>query len=230
MKGKLYSVWLFGVMAVLGVISMPLMPFGPRAVLPSVRLWINSALWGLRLLVGVRVEFRGLEHAPKGAALIAGKHMSMLDTLAPFRVLDFPCFVLKRELLRQPVFGAYMKATRMIPIDREAHVSALRQMTADARDRLAAGRQVIIYPEGTRQAPGAPPDYKAGVAALYRDLSLPCHLLATNSGAHWPAQGTRFRPGVAVFEFLPPIPPGLKRAEFMRELEKRLETASRRLL
>ena len=125
MKGKLYSVWLFGVMAVLGVISMPLMPFGPRAVLPSVRLWINSALWGLRLLVGVRVEFRGLEHAPKGAALIAGKHMSMLDTLAPFRVLDFPCFVLKRELLRQPVFGAYMKATRMIPIDREAHVSAL---------------------------------------------------------------------------------------------------------
>ncbi|HEX8233193.1 MAG TPA: lysophospholipid acyltransferase family protein [Caulobacteraceae bacterium] len=230
MRGKLFTGWLFGVMTVVGLLGAPLMLFGPRAVLPSVRLWVASAIWGLRVLLGVRVEFRGLEHAPKGAALIAGKHMSMLDTLAPFRVLNYPCFVLKRELLSQPVFGAYMKATRMIPIDREAHAAALRRMTADARDRLAAGRQIIIFPEGTRQAPGAAPDYKPGVAALYRELGLPCHLLATNSGAHWPAQGTRFTPGVAVFEFLPPIPPGLKRGEFMRELERRLQDASNRLL
>jgi 1-acyl-sn-glycerol-3-phosphate acyltransferase len=230
MKGKLYAAWLFGVMVVLGLISMPLMLFGPRAVLPSVRLWIASALWALRALIGVRVEFRGLEHAPRGPALIAGKHMSMLDTLAPFRVLDFPCFVLKRELLRQPVFGQYMRATRMIPIDREAHAAALRQMTADSKARLAEGRQIIIFPEGTRQLPRAAPAYKPGVAALYRELNLPCHLLATNSGAHWPAQGTRFRPGLVVFEFLPPIPPGLKRGEFMRELERRLQGASEALL
>lgn len=230
MRGKLYALWLFGVMTVLGLLSTPLMLFGARAVLPSVRLWVASALWGLRAGLGVGVEFRGLQHAPQGPALIAGKHMSMLDTLAPFQVLDYPCFVLKQELMGRPVFGWYMAVTRMIPIDRSAQAAALRRMTANARDRLAAGRQIIIFPEGARREPGADPDYRPGVAALYRDLDLPCHLLATNSGAYWPANGTKFRSGVVVFEFLPPIPAGLKRGEFMRELEYRLEAASTALL
>lgn len=230
LRGKAYLLWLFGCMTVLGLIFAPLMLFGPRAVLPAVRIWIATAVWGLKVIAGVRLEFRGLEHAPRGAALIAGKHMSMLDTLAPYRVLDYPCYVLKQELMTQPVFGWYMAATRMIPIDRGAQSAALRSMTAEAKARLAAGRQVIIFPEGTRQTPGAPPEYKPGIAALYRELGVPCHLLATNSGVHWPAYGARFTPGTAVFEFLPPIPPGLKRGEFMRELEQRLEEASARLL
>ena len=229
-RGKAFQIWFFGIMTLIGMPCAPLMLFGPRAVLPIVRLWIALGFFGLRWIAGVRVEFRGIEHAPRGPALIAGKHQSMLDTIAPFRVLDYPCFVLKQELLKLPVFGWYMAGTRMIAIDREASSAALRQMVADAKDRLAHGRQIIIFPEGTRQAPGAPADYKPGVAALYRELGLPCYLVATNSGEHWPARGSRLTPGLAVFEFLPPIPPGLKRGEFMRELEKRLEQASTGLL
>ena len=103
-------------------------------------------------------------------------------------------------------------------------------VVANARARLAEQRQILIFHEGTRQLPGAEPDYKPGVAAIYRDLEGPCWPVAPNSGVHWPAHGFIRRPGVVVFEFLAPIPPGLKRAEFMTELQTRLEAASTALL
>ena len=182
-----------------------------------------------RLIMGIRVELRGLEHRPTGSALIAGKHQSMLDTIAPFTFLHDTCFVMKKELMGAPVFGWYARKFAMVSVDREAHASALKRMVRDVRDRLRDSRQVLIFPEGTRTAPGASPVYKPGVAALYRDLGLPCHLLATNSGDCWPAHGIGFNPGVVVFEFLPPLPPGLKRPELMAELEASLESASARL-
>ena len=175
------------------------------------------------------MEVRGLEHRPSGPALIAAKHQSMLDTVAPWRFLSDPCFVLKQELLRLPVYGWYARKADMVAVDREAHAKALRQLVTDARAQLAQGRQVIIFPEGTRQLPGAAPDYKPGVAALYRDLVIPVVPMATNSGVHWPAHGQGYTPGQVVFEFLEPIPAGLKRGEFMRALEDRIETASGRL-
>jgi 1-acyl-sn-glycerol-3-phosphate acyltransferase len=104
-------------------------------------------------------------------------------------------------------------------------------MVRRAREQFRLGdRQLVIFPEGTRKAPGAPPDYKPGVAGLYRELEVPVHPVATNAGVHWPAHGFLRRPGVIVYEFLEPIPPGLKRAEFMRLLQERIETASDRLL
>ena len=195
-----------------------------------IRLWARFMLLGLRLICGVRVEVRGLEHRPAGAALIAAKHQGMLDVIAPFTFLDDPCFVMKKELMPLPFFGWFAWKTRMIPVDRGAHARALKDMVRAARDRLADGRQIVIFPEGTRTAPGQPGDYKPGVAALYRDLAAPCWPVATNSGVHWPARGVLRRPGVVVFEFLPPIPAGLKRAEFMTRLEDRIETASTSLL
>jgi 1-acyl-sn-glycerol-3-phosphate acyltransferase len=154
----------------------------------------------------------------------------MLDTIAPFLVVPDPCFTLKQELSRLPLYGWVAAKTRMIVINREAGAAALRKLVADSRDRLADERQIVIFPEGTRASPGAPPDYKPGVAALYRELGGPCHLLATNAGTVWPAKGIGFRPGRVVYEFLEPIPPGLKRAEFTRVLEARLEAASTALL
>jgi 1-acyl-sn-glycerol-3-phosphate acyltransferase len=178
----------------------------------------------------VKVEVRGLEHRPKGPALVAAKHQGMLDVIAPYTFLGEPCFVMKKELMVLPVFGWFSWKMKMIPVDRQAHAKALRQLVADARARLAEGRQILIFPEGTRTEPGVAGDYKPGVAALYRDLGLPCHLIATNSGQCWPAHGFLRKPGKVVFEFLEPIPAGLKRAEFMAELERRIETASRALL
>jgi 1-acyl-sn-glycerol-3-phosphate acyltransferase len=230
LRGWLFAGWLYGVTVLMILACLPLFLAPRRALRTAMRLHARLIRFGLRWIVGARIEFRGLEHAPQGRALLAGKHQSMLDTIAPFLAVPDPCFALKQELARLPLYGWVAKKTRMIVIDREAGAAAVRRLTADARDRLADGRQIVIFPEGTRTAPGASPDYKPGVAALYRELDGPCHLMATNSGVCWPAKGVGFRPGLIVFEFLPPLPPGLKRAEFMRELQGRIEGASHRLL
>lgn len=225
----LFAAWLY--------LSMPVVAIGlsPALLLPRpfavgvTRIWAHTVLFGLRWIMGVRVEVRGLEHRPAGAALVAPKHQSMLDIVVPFIVLADPCFVLKKELMATPFLGWFAWKARMIPIDRGGQAKALKDMVRIARERLAEERQIVIFPEGTRQAPGAAPDYKPGVAAIYRDLGAPCWPIAANSGEHWPAKGIGFKPGLVVFEFLEPIPADLKRAEFMRELEERIETGSARL-
>jgi 1-acyl-sn-glycerol-3-phosphate acyltransferase len=230
LRGVLFTAWMYGLLLVMGLIWLPALLMPKGVTLFGVRIWCRLVLGGLRLICGVRVEVRGLQHRPTGPALIGAKHQSMLDTIAPWRFLDEPCFVLKQELLKLPVYGWYARKSDMVAVDREAHAKALRQLVTDARAQLDQQRQLIIFPEGTRQDPGAPPDYKPGVAALYRDLGVPCVPMATNSGAHWPGHGLGFRPGVVVFEFLEPIPAGLKRAAFMQQLEQRIETASTALL
>ena len=203
----------------------------PRGVMrEAMRAWSRLVRFGLLAIAGIRVEVRGAEHMPRGPALIAAKHQCMYDFIAPLGFLPDACFVLKKELLNIPLFGWHARKAKMIPIDRSGHSKAVRQLMADAKDRIADGRQIIIYPEGTRRPPGAPPEYKPGAAALYRELELPCTPLAVNTGVHWPNKAILMRPGTIVFEFLPPIPPGLKRADFMRELQTRIETASDALL
>jgi 1-acyl-sn-glycerol-3-phosphate acyltransferase len=154
----------------------------------------------------------------------------MLDVFAQFGVLPSSCFVMKKELMWIPWFGWYAQKVKSIVVDREAGASALRKLVREATDVFADNRQVVIFPEGTRQEPGAPPDYKPGIAALYREINVPVHPVATNSGVHWPRHGFLRHPGLIVFEYLEPIPPGLKRAEFMRILQERIETASDKLL
>ncbi len=211
----------------LALLTLPLLLLAPpKATVAVMRMWTRGILALLRVVCRIRVEFRGLEHRQDGAALIAAKHQCMLDTMAPLLVLDDPAYVMKRELMRIPVYGLYARRLAMIAIDREAGSKALRALISDARDRIAKGRSVVIFPEGHRTAPGAVPDYKPGVAALYRDLDRPCTPMATNSGVHWPAHGFRRRPGVIVYEFLPAIPPRLPRTRFMTEIELAIETAS----
>ena len=229
-RSGLFSLWLYLSMAIFAVGLSPALLMPHRQAMGVIKLWARFVLFGLRWICGVRVEVRGLEHRPKGGALVAAKHQGMLDVIAPFTFLDDPCFVMKKELMPLPFFGWFAWKTRMIPVDRSAHAKALKDMVRHARERLAGGRQIMIFPEGTRTEPGVPGDYKPGVAAIYRDLDGPCWPVATNSGVHWPAHGFKRYPGTVVFEFLPPIPAGLKRAEFMTELEARLEAASTALL
>jgi len=229
-RAAIFTAWLYGLIAVLGLAAVPLL-FGPRpGVMWLVRLWTAMVMWGLKVIVGQTVEIRGREHQAPGAAIIACKHLSMLDTIVPFTFLPDPCFVLKRELLRLPIYGWFVEKTRMLPVNRGGGSQAVRDLSALAQVRLQEARQIMIFPEGTRKPLGAEPHYKGGVAALYRDLKLACTPMATNSGAYWPAHGFVRRPGVVVFEFLEPIPPGLARAEFMRRLEVRIENASNALL
>ncbi|CAN5302829.1 1-acyl-sn-glycerol-3-phosphate acyltransferase [soil metagenome] len=229
-RSLLFVVWLYLSMALFAVGLSPMLLFPYRAPMTVIRMWSRFILFGLRWIAGIKVEVRGLEHRPVGAALIASKHQGMLDVIAPFAFLPDNCFVMKKELMPLPFFGWFAWKTRMIAVDRSAHSKALKDMVRQARTRFAEGRQILIFPEGTRGLPGAEPDYKPGIAALYRDLDCPCAPMATNSGVHWPAHGFRRTPGLVVYEFLPTIPAGLKRAEFMALLEERIETKSNELL
>jgi 1-acyl-sn-glycerol-3-phosphate acyltransferase len=203
----------------------------PRGIVAwAFKLWARGVILLLGACCGIRVEVRGRNYVPTGRALVAAKHQCMFDVFAQFVVLPDSCFVMRKELLRIPFFGWYAWKQRMVVIDREGGSAALRQMVRDGQERLAEERQLLIFPEGHRGEPGAAGDYLPGVAGLYRDLGLPAHLVATNSGVHWPAHGILRRPGTIVFEYLEPLPAGMKRADFMRQMEERIESASLALL
>lgn len=211
---------------------LPLLPVLSRAALwrTGVRAWVatNNAL--LRILCGTRVEITGRENIPPGPLLIAAKHQSAWETFALLPLFADPAFILKQELTRIPVLSAFLAKLRMIPVDRSAGISALKAMTRAARAEVATGRQILIFPEGTRRAPGAPPDYKLGVANLYTVLDVPCLPIALNSGLFWPRRAITKRAGTIRVDILPPIPAGLGRADFMARLQNDIETASDRLL
>ena len=230
LRALLYAVWLYGLTVVLTVLYVPLI-LAPRGALRAgLKLWASLATFGLRYIGGVRLEVRGAERLPAGAFLVASKHQSMFDIIPPFAVMPDPIFVMKKELMGIPLFGWLCRKAGMVEVDRGAAAQAMRKLIVDARDRLGEPRQLIIFPEGTRQAPGSPPDYKPGVAGIYRDLELPCVPVATNSGMHMDIHGLIKKPGVVVVEVLETIPPGMKRADFMRLLQERIETASDALL
>jgi len=217
--------WLWSAtMAILMLVTLAL----PRPVnRAAMRLWSQGVILGLRLLAGVRVEVRG--QVPTGPALVAAKHQSMFDVFSQFAILPDACFVMKKELLMVPLFGWHGLKAKMIVVDRDGHSTALKKLVRDSVDRMKETRQVVIFPEGTRGKVGEPGDYKPGIAALYRELELPVTPLALNCGQHWLHKSLLVQPGVIVFEYLPPIPAGLKRGEFMRELQTRIDTATKAL-
>ncbi len=228
-RSLLFFLWFAAVSVVLNVGALPALLLPRRATVWAARLWCASTLWGLKAIAGLDFEVRG--EVPKQGLLVAVKHMSMWDTLAVYLLLYDPAIVLKRELLNVPFYGWYARKARMIAIDRGAHASALRKMAAQARRAIGDGRSVVIFPEGTRRAPGAAPAYKPGVAGVYGKLDVACVPVALNSGLFWTGPGGFMKKrGRIVISFLPAIPSGLKRAEFMRTLEDRIEGATTALI
>jgi 1-acyl-sn-glycerol-3-phosphate acyltransferase len=193
------------------------------------RTWAKSSLWILRVFAGTSVEWRGLHNVPSGGCIIACKHQSLWETFALLTVFDDPAFILKRELMWIPLFGWYAWKSDQIPVNRGKRAAALVAMTEQARRRIDEGRQVLIFPEGTRRPIDAPPAYKFGVAYLYDSIGAPCLPVALNSGAYWPRRSFVRRPGTIVVEFLPIIPSGMPREMFFEKLQDDIETASRRL-
>ncbi len=226
----IFVIWMYLLMAVMGLVCAPAL-LGPRSwALACLRVYLVLVFAGLRVLCGVSYEVRGREHLPRGGALIASKHQSMFETLAFWRILDDPAIILKKELKHLPVFGWYAMKLKNVAVDRSAGSKALRDMLKQARERAAQGRQIVIFPQGTRVAPGGIESYKPGIAGLYSAMKVACVPVALNSGQHWPGSGFVRTPGRIVIEFLPAIEPGLPKEAFMRELETRIETASARLL
>ncbi len=229
-RPALYAAWFFITMALYGILGMPIAALSRPGALWVMKGWCSAQRLGLRVLCGVRTEVRGLENLPEGGCLIAMKHQSTYDTLAPFTFLPDPAFTPKEELRRTPIFGYYVQRAGMIFLDREGGAKTMRNLMTKAKAAIAANRQVIIFPEGTRQTVGAEPDYKPGVAGIYSAMKAPCVPVALNTGCAWP--GSRFpsKPARVIFEILPPIPAGLPRAEFMQRLERTIETATARLV
>lgn len=229
-RSILYGIWYYGVTALLAILYIPLLALPRTAIRGGIRIWAQLLIWGMRVIGGVRLEVRGLENIPPGACLIAAKHQSMFDIVPAYAYLPDALFVMKKELMRIPVFGWHNTKNGTIVVDRAGEAQAMRKLIADARDRFREPRQLLIFPEGTRRPPGAPPAYKPGVAGIYRDLETPCVPVATNTGLHISSSGVAKSPGVVVYQVLEPIPAGLKRADFMRLLQERIESASDALL
>jgi 1-acyl-sn-glycerol-3-phosphate acyltransferase len=212
------------------VVGLPFLATPRRTAMRFGRFWAQTVLALLKLIVGLDSEIRGRDNIPPGGVLIAMKHQSAWDTLILPPLLGDPAVVIKRELQRVPFYGWYAARAGSIFIDRKGGASALRNMVAAARRAVEAGRPVVIFPQGTRTAPGqivgeAPP-YHPGVAALYRELGVPLVPAAVNSGLYWGRRAFVKRKGRIILEFLQPIPPGLPRREVMAMLEIRIEAAT----
>lgn len=212
------------------LIGSPLL-LGPRSwAMWALKLHARVSVWLLSAIVGTRMEVRGLERLPAGPILVAAKHQSAWDTFALIPLFRDPALVMKAELMRIPFYGWFSRKFGMIPVRRTAGGVALREMLQEARARAEAGREILVFPEGTRRPPGAPPDYKPGLTLLYEALGVPCVPLALNSGLFWPRRSLKRHPGTIVVEILEPIGPGLKRTEFKALLVERIEAACARLI
>ena len=225
-----FNIAFFAWTTVLGIVSLPLLLAPRSATVRLGRFWAASVLGLLERIVGLDHEVRGVDRIPRGGCIVAMKHQSAWDTLILPVVLADPAPVLKRELLLLPIYGWFAARTEPIAIDRKAGAATLRRMVAAARSIAASGRPIVIFPEGTRVAPGERRPYQPGVAALYQALGLPLVPVAVNSGLYWGRRSFVKRPGRILLEFLDPIPPGWPRDRLMAALEHRLETATAALL
>jgi len=212
------------------MVCTPLLAFERRYILWAMAYWGRGVNWLMALLAGIRFEVRGAENVPSGPCIIAAKHQSAWDTIYWHMGAHDPAVVMKRELLFIPFYGLFALKVGMIAVDRSAGSSAMRDLLKGGKRALAEGRPVVIFPQGTRVAPGLAHPYQPGIAALYKALNCPVVPVALNSGVFWPRRQFLRRPGTLVLEYLPPIPPGLARPVFMAELERRTEEASDRLV
>ncbi|MDP4003566.1 1-acyl-sn-glycerol-3-phosphate acyltransferase [Methylobacterium sp. NEAU K] len=229
LRSLTFNVCFYAVTTLLAIGGLPAV-VSHRAVLRLAQIWGRITLWLLRVVAGTRVEFRGLENIPEGPLLIAAKHQSALETLALCTLFPDFAYILKRELLFIPLIGWYLSRSGMVAIDRSRGARAMSLMNAAAASAIGQGRQLIIFPEGTRRAVGAPPSYKQGLSHLYVALKVPCLPVALNTGLFWSRNSLLRRPGTAVIHFLEPIPPGLPRQDFQALAQERIEAASNALV
>jgi 1-acyl-sn-glycerol-3-phosphate acyltransferase len=219
---------MYAMMAVLAVFFTPWAIVDRRGAFAGVHAYTRWVRWTASWMVGLKTEVRGTP--PTGEVLIASKHQSFLDIIMIVSVVPRPKFIMKRQLKWAPILGWYALRIGCVPVDSGKRAEAIRQMVTGVRNGTQTPGQLIIYPQGTRVAPGVAKSYKIGTAILYEETGQTCIPAATNVGVFWPRTGIYRKPGVAVVEFLPPIPQGLSQKDFMARLEAEIETASDRLL
>ncbi len=224
----IFIVQMYLAMLVLGVVFLIPAALDRRYAHTACRSFCRWVRFSLRGLCGLKTEVRGV--APEAEVLVAAKHQSFLDIILIFGAVPRGKFIMKKELMWAPILGWYAMRIGCVPVDRGKRGVAITRMMKDVRSGASLPGQLIIYPQGTRIAPGVKAPYKVGTALLYGQLAEECVPVAANVGLYWPKRGILRKPGLAVVEFLPAIPPGLGNGEFMARLEAEVEAASDRLM
>lgn len=227
-RSVIFIIQMYGAMAIMAVYYTPLAIFRRDAAYDAVRAYCRYVRWSARWLVGLRSEVRG--EIPTGEVIIASKHQSFFDIILIVSEVPRPKFIMKASLVYAPILGWFALRIGCVPVNRGKRAEAIRQMMRGVTAGDAPAGQLIIYPQGTRVAPGVDKPYKVGTAVIYEETGQICVPAATNVGVFWPRQGLLRKPGLAVVEFLPPIPPGRDRNAFMEDLEREIETASDALM
>ena len=230
LRSLIFNVLFYLLLAFWVIVGIPTLVMPRAAILVIARCWARNSMWLLSAVCNVKIEYRGLEKISDGPWIVASKHQSMWETVALLQFFPQPLFILKRELEWIPFFGWNLLKLEMIGIVRNAGGRSLLAMARRAGKEVRRGRQLIIFPEGTRTAVGAPPRYKAGVGQIYVDCGVRCLPVALNSGLFWPRRTFMRYPGTLVAEFLDPLPPGLTRGEFIAQVSTVIEEATNRLV
>ena len=227
-RSLLFSIQIYAVMAIMAVVFFPYALWSRDGAVAACKTWCRWVKWTASWMIGLTVEIRG--SMPTGPALVAAKHQSFLDIIVIFEALPLPRFIMKKLLLFSPILGQYAWRVGCVPVDRSKGGAAIAQMVKDVTATMRQPGQLVIYPQGTRVAPGDWKRYKIGTGILYETMGQPCVPVATNVGLFWPKRGIYRRPGVAVVEFLDPVAPGLSKDTFLSRIEAEIETASNRLM
>lgn len=220
-----YSAALYSCSILLGLLTAPLLLLNERAARGISKIWARAALWGAKHIAGVSYRVEGAEHIPTEGAIIAANHQSMWETIALFHIAPRPVIIYKKELSYIPIYGWALRGAGHIAVDRAGGARALRAMRKAAAARLAEGCQIIVFPEGTRLAPGETAPFHPGIAGIYLAANAPCVPAAHDSGRFWRFPGLRKIPGKITLRFLPPIAPGLDRKVFLCRLKDVIDAA-----
>ena len=212
------------------IIAIPMLLLPTKYCWWVPKTWAFCALWLLKWVAGIDFELRGIENKPEGGVVLASKHQSAWETFALVSIANQPSYIAKKELTYIPLFGWFLWKLRQIAVDRKRGSDALKSMVPQVVHTVGEGRDVIIFPEGTRRPVGAKPAYKYGVVAIYKALNAPVVPVALNSGVHWPRRTFLRYPGTIIMEVLPPMPKGLDDKAFRAQLSETIETATNRLV
>jgi 1-acyl-sn-glycerol-3-phosphate acyltransferase len=227
LRSVAFNLFLYAFTALCTLLAVSAAIVWPSRLWSVARLWSRGWLRAYETICGVSYHVKGVENVPRdGACIIAMKHQSTWDTFALYAIFEHPVFVLKSELMWIPLFGMALKRLGCIAVKRGTGKAALESMIAGARTASDLGRQIVIFPEGTRSEAGAPGDYKSGVSHLYVQLGVPCVPAALNSGLFWPRRSLLRPAGVITVDILPAIPPGLPRREMFGRMTQAIETSS----
>lgn len=223
-RSLLFNISCYSIIAVACIINSVLGVFSRKATIKSWNyIFLPMIVGALRFIAGIKIEIRGKQYMNQESGIYAGKHESAVETYVLTNYLKRATFVMKKELTYIPIFGWAQAFYGLIPVNRAAGSAAMKDMLRHAKNMVKNCRPIIIFPEGTRRKPGQEPAYKPGVALLYQHLNLPVIPIASNTGFFWAKNSFLRYPGTIVFEFLPPIVPGLNKQEFMEKLQNSIE-------